>query len=170
MGSIGAYVRIIGSRTLLRLEIQCAGVMTDKVTLGVQFNPDDDLLEEFEEYKEANGFTSRAETLRHMMREQLHDDAGPTGAAAAVSKIAGEQLTEQLGVLSRYVIALAVSFMAVEFGVPGGVLWFIPVVFFGFLVFTTVLGVGVGFAEVLDVKGGQSARGSSSDAADEVEA
>jgi hypothetical protein len=143
--------------------------MTDKVTLGVQFEPDAELLEEFEEYKERNGFTSRAETLRHMMREELHDDAGPTGAAAALSKIAGDQLTEQLGVLSRYVIALAVSLMAIEFGVPGGVLWFIPVVFFGFLTFTTVLGVGVGFAEVLDVTAGESARGSSSDAADDVE-
>jgi hypothetical protein len=143
--------------------------MTDKVTLGVQFDPDAELLEEFEEYKERNGFTSRAETLRHMMREELHDDAAPTGAAAALSKVAGEQLTQQLGMLSRYIIAVAVSLMAIEFGVPGGVLWFAPVVFFGFLTFTTLLGVGVGFAEVLDVTAGQSAP-SSNDTTDEVDA
>jgi hypothetical protein len=143
--------------------------MSDRVTLGVQFDPDSELLEDFEEYKEEHEFASSAETLRHMMRQELRDDDAPTGAAAALSKIAGEQLTEQLGVLSRYIIALAVSLMAIEFGVPGGVLWFIPVVFFGFLTFTTVLGVGVGFAEVLDVTAGESARGSSSDAADDVE-
>jgi hypothetical protein len=44
------------------------------------------------------------------------------------------------------------------------------VVSLGCLTFTTVLGGGVGFAEVLDVKAGQSASGSSSDAPDEVEA
>lgn len=48
--------------------------MTDRVTLGVQFDPDSELLEDFEEYKEENGFTSRAETMRHLMREQLHGD------------------------------------------------------------------------------------------------
>jgi hypothetical protein len=48
--------------------------MTDRVTLGVQFDPDAELLDEFEEYKENNGFTSRAETMRHLMREQLHQD------------------------------------------------------------------------------------------------
>lgn len=50
--------------------------MTDRVTLGVQFDPESELLEDFEEYKESNGFTSRAETMRHLMREQLHDDSG----------------------------------------------------------------------------------------------
>jgi hypothetical protein len=48
--------------------------MTDRVTLGVQFDPDAELLDDFEEYKENNGFTSRAETMRHLMREQLHGD------------------------------------------------------------------------------------------------
>ena len=48
--------------------------MTDRVTLGVQFDPDSELLEEFEQYKENNGFTSRAETMRHLMREQLQGD------------------------------------------------------------------------------------------------
>jgi hypothetical protein len=143
--------------------------MTDKVTLGVQFDPDAELLEEFKEYKERNGFTSRAEALRHMMRQELHDDAGPTGVAAALSKVAGEQLTQQLGMLSRYIISVAVSLMAIEFGIPGGPLWFAPVVFFGFLTFTTLLGVGVGFAEVLDVTAGQSAP-SSNDTTDEVDA
>ena len=145
------------------------GVMSDRVTLGVQFDPDSELLEDFEEYKEANGFTSSAETLRHLMRQELHGGDEPTGPAAAVSKIAGEQLTEQLGMLSRYVIAVAVALMAIEFGIPGGALWFAPVVFFGFLTFTTLLGVGVGFAEVLDVTAGQSSS-AATDAGEEVEA
>lgn len=143
--------------------------MTDKVTLGVQFDPDAELLEEFEQYKEKNGFTSRAETMRHLMREQLHDDVTPTGPRAALAKIAGEQLTEQLGMLGRYIIVVAVSLMALEFGIPGGPLWYLPVVGFGFLTFTTVLGVAVGFAEVLEVTAGQSSR-STTDASDEVEA
>ena len=48
--------------------------MTDRVTLGVQFDPDSELLEEFKEYKENNGFTSRAETMRHLKRAQHHQD------------------------------------------------------------------------------------------------
>ena len=169
MASFAAYVRITAARSFLRADTQLVGVMSDRVTLGVQFDPDDDLLEEFEEFKENNGFTSRAETMRHLMREQLHDDDGPVGVAAAISKVAGEQLTEQLGILSRYVIAMAVSLMAIEFGIPGGVLWFVPVVFFGFLTFTTTLGVAVGFAEVLDVTAGQTA-GATSESSDEVDA
>jgi hypothetical protein len=144
--------------------------MGDKATFAVQVDKDSELYEDFEAYKARGGFTSTSETLRHLMREEFDDDDQPTGAAAALSKIAGEQLTEQLGMLGRYIIVVAVSLLALEFGVPGGPLWFIPVVFFGFLTFTTVLGVAVGFAEVLDVTAGQSARGSSSDAADEVEA
>jgi len=93
----------------------------------------------------------------------------PVGVAAAISKVAGEQLTEQLGILSRYVIAMAVALMAIEFGLPGGVLWFVPVVFFGFLTFTTTLGVAVGFADVLDVTAGQTA-GVTSENSDEVDA
>jgi len=49
------------------------------------------------------------------------------------------------------------------------VLWFVPVVFFGFLTFTTTLGVAVGFAEVLDVTAGQTA-GATSESSDEVDA
>lgn len=145
--------------------------MGDKATFAVQVDKDSELYEDFEKYKQRGGFTSTSETLRHLMRAEFDDtdDAGPTGLGAALSKVAGEQLTQQLGMLSRYIIAVAVSLMAIEFGIPGGPLWFAPVVFFGFLTFTTLLGVGVGFAEVLDVTAGQSA-GSSSDTADEVEA
>jgi hypothetical protein len=70
--------------------------MTDRVTLGVQFDPDSELLEEFEEYKENNGFTSRAETMRHLMREELQSDgdryaelAGSSGWAALSVSLAG---------------------------------------------------------------------------------
>lgn len=147
--------------------------MGDREMLSAQVSKDSALLKQFKEYKERNGFENRSEALRAAVRQGIEADTErdrPTGAAAAVSKIAGEELTEQLGVLSRYVIALAVSLIAIEFGVPGGVLWYVPVVGFGFLTLTTLLGVLVGFAEVLDVTAGQSARGSSSDAADEVEA
>lgn len=62
--------------------------MTDRVTLGVQFDPDSELLEEFEEYKENNGFTSRAETMRHLMREELQSDGDRAGedVSAAASR------------------------------------------------------------------------------------
>jgi hypothetical protein len=50
-------------------------------------------------------------------------------------------------------------------------LWFVPVVFFGFLTFTTTLGVAVGFAEVLDVTAGQTtSAGATSESSDEVDA
>jgi VIT1/CCC1 family predicted Fe2+/Mn2+ transporter len=52
--------------------------MSDRVTLGVQFDPDSDLLEEFEEYKEEHEFASSAETLRHLMRKEL--EGGDTTA------------------------------------------------------------------------------------------
>lgn len=145
--------------------------MGDKATFAVQVDKDSELYEDFENYKQRGGFTSTSETLRHLMRAEFNDndDAGPTGAAAALSKVAGEQLTQQLGMLGRYVIVVAVSLMAIEFGIPGGPLWYVPVVGFGFLTFTTLLGVGVGFAEVLGVTAGQSSS-SSSDTADEVEA
>src|SRR6056297_364120 len=143
--------------------------MGDKTTFAVQVDKSSELYEDFEAYKDRRGFTSRSETLRHLMRQEFDDEDEPVGVAAAVSKIAGEQLTEQLGVLSRYIIVMAVSLMAIEVGVPGGPLWYVPVVLFGFLTFTTVLGVTVGFAEVLDVRAGQSA-GATSDAPDEVDA
>lgn len=62
--------------------------MTDRVTLGVQFDPDSELLEQFEEYKENNGFTSRAETMRHLMREELQSDGDRAGedVSAAASR------------------------------------------------------------------------------------
>jgi hypothetical protein len=169
---MAVYERITRGKTLFS-PAHVSDCMSDREMLSAQVSKDSALLKQFKEYKERNGFENRSEALRAALRQGIEADTEPdppTGPAAALSKIAGEQLTEQLGVLSRYIIALAVSLMAIEFGVPGGVLWFIPVVFFGFLVFTTVLGVGVGFAEVLDVKAGQSASGSSSDAADEVEA
>jgi len=141
--------------------------------LSAQVSKDSALLEQFKEYKERNGYENRSEALRAALRQGIEADTEPdppTGPAAALSKIAGEQLTEQLGLLGRYIIVLAVSLMAFELRVPGGPVWLVPVVLFGFLTFTTLLGVGVGFAEVLDVTAGASARGSSSDAADEVEA
>jgi hypothetical protein len=52
--------------------------MSDRVTLGVQFDQDSDLLEEFEEYKEEHEFASSAETLRHLMRKELEGDE-PSG-------------------------------------------------------------------------------------------
>ena len=146
--------------------------MSDREMLSAQVSKDSALLEQFQEYKERNGYENRSEALRAALRQGIEADTepdGPTGPAAAISKVAGEQLTQQLGMLSRYIIAVAVSLMAIEFGIPGGVLWFAPVVFFGFLTFTTLLGVGVGFAEVLDVTVGQSAP-SSNDTTDEVDA
>lgn len=143
--------------------------MGEKATFAVQVDKDSELYEDFNEYQDRRGFTSRSETLRHLMRAEFNDDDEPVGVAAAISKVAGDQLTEQLGILSRYVIAMAVSLMAIEFGIPGGVLWFVPVVFFGFLTFTTTLGVAVGFAEVLDVTAGQTA-GATSESSDEVDA
>jgi len=144
--------------------------MGEKKTLGLQIDTESELYKDFEEYQQRRGFTSRSETLRHLMRQEFEDEDEPVGVAAAVSKIAGEQLTEQLGVLSRYVIAMAVSLMAVDFGIPGGVFWFVPVVFFGFLVFTTTLGAAVGFAEVLDVNSTVPSRSSTTAEDSEVEA
>jgi hypothetical protein len=145
--------------------------MGEKATFAVQVDKDSELYEDFNEYQDRRGFTSRSETLRHLMRAEFDDDDEPVGVAAALSKVAGEQLTEQLGILSRYVIAMAVALMAIEFGLPGGALWFVPVVFFGFLTFTTTLGVAVGFADVLDVTAGQTtSTGATSESSDEVDA
>jgi len=88
--------------------------MGDKTTFAVQVDKSSELYEDFEAYKDRRGFTSRSETLRHLMRQEFDDEDEPVGVAAAVSKIAGEQLTEQLGVLSRYIIVMAVSLMAMR--------------------------------------------------------
>ena len=81
--------------------------MTDRVTLGVQFDPDSELLEEFEEYKENNGFTSRAETMRHLMREELQSD--------------GDRVDELTGSLGWAFLALSLAGLAVGLTTPAGV-------------------------------------------------
>jgi hypothetical protein len=80
--------------------------MTDRVTLGVQFDPDSELLEEFEEYKENNGFTSRAETMRHLMREELQSD--------------GDRAAELVGSLGWAALSFSLAALAVGWTTPAG--------------------------------------------------
>ena len=143
--------------------------MTDKVTLGVQFEPDAELLEEFEEYKEANGFTSRAETLRHLMREEIHgEEEEAAGPWSVLSKVAGDELSLQLRLVGWFMTFTAVAIWAFETGLLGGYVWAAGAVVFGFLTFTTLVGAAVGLAEVLNPAGVASS--SSAADTDEVEA
>ena len=115
--------------------------MTDKVTLGVQFEPDAELLEEFEEYKEANGFTSRAETMRHLMREELHSDDTPAGVGAALSSVAGDEAQQQVTLLGRYLLYAGAALVLVDLGVLLAPVWIGMAAVFGFLAASTALAV-----------------------------
>jgi len=109
--------------------------MTDRVTLGVQFDPDSELLEDFEEYKESNGFTSRAETMRHLMREQLHDDSG---VWETVSQQALYAVTFSLIVAAISTASFVTAFVVASFPSPE------TVVTFAFLIGSLFTAVGSG--------------------------
>ena len=142
--------------------------MGDKATYAVQVDKSSDLYEEFEEYKSRGGFTSTSEALRHVIREEIGDTGGSTGRWSKISKIAGEELRLQLQLLGWFVVFIAVSLAAYDFGVTGGVLWWIPAAFFGVFAVSTLVGVLTGVAEVLNPSGVKSP--SSSGDPDEVEA
>jgi len=141
--------------------------MGDRKTLGVHIDDESDLYENFETYKERGGFTSNSEALRQVLRNQFEDDDAPVGVAAALSQLAGERLQEQVGLLGRYMTYLAIALLALQVGIPGTPVWYGMGAVFGFLTFTTFLGVATGVAEHLNPDGVAS---SSDTAADEVEA
>ena len=141
--------------------------MGDKATLAVQVDKESDLYDEFEAYKSAGGFTSTSETLRHLMREQIQDPE-PVGLAAAVSKVAGQQLTRSMDLLAKYLIVTAVALIAFESGVFGAPVWAGVAVVYAVLSGLTVIAVATGAAEILNPDGVESA--STADAPDEVEA
>jgi len=142
--------------------------MGDRKTLGVHIDDDSDLYDNFETYKQRGGFTSNSEALRQVLRNQFEEDSKPVGVAAVISQVAGEQLQEQLGLLGRYLTYLAIALFALQFGVPGAPLWYGMGAVFGFLTFTTFLGVATGVAEHLNPSGVTSS--DTADAPDEVEA
>ena len=141
--------------------------MGDRKTLGVHIDDESDLYENFETYKERGGFTSNSEALRQVLRNQFEDDDAPVGVAAALSQLAGDRLQEQVGLLGRYMTYLAIALLALQVGIPGTPVWYGMGAVFGFLTFTTFLGVATGVAEHLNPDGVAS---SSDTAADEVEA
>jgi len=141
--------------------------MGDRKTLGVHIDDESDLYENFETYKERGGFTSNSEALRQVLRNQFEEDSKPVGVAAALSQLAGDRLQEQVGLLGRYMTYLAIALLAIQVGIPGTPVWYGMGAVFGFLTFTTFLGVATGVAEHLNPDGVAS---SSDTAADEVEA
>lgn len=143
--------------------------MGDRKTLGVHIDDESDLYANFEEYKKRGGFTSNSEALRQVLRNQFEQDSKPVGAAAAISQLAGERLQEQVGLLGRYLTYLAIAMLALEFGIPGTPLWYGMGAIFGFLTFTTFLGVATGVAEHLNPSGVASSS-DAADAPDEVDA
>jgi len=142
--------------------------MGDRKTLGVHIDDESDLYENFETYKERGGFTSNSEALRQVLRNQFEEDSKPVGVAAALSQLAGDRLQEQVGLLGRYMTYLAIALLAIQVGIPGTPVWYGMGAVFGFLTFTTFLGVATGVAEHLNPDGVASS--SSDTAADEVEA
>ena len=142
--------------------------MGDRKTLGVHIDDESDLYENFETYKERGGFTSNSEALRQVLRNQFEDDDAPVGFAAAISQLAGERLQEQVGLLGRYMTYLAIALLAIQVGIPGTPVWYGMGAIFGFLTFTTFLGVATGVAEHLNPDGVASS--DTADAPDEVDA
>jgi len=142
--------------------------MGDKATFAVQVDKESELYDDFETYKERGGFTSTSETLRHLMREEFDGDDAPTGVAAALSQLAGEQLQEQVGMLGRYLTYLAIALLALQVGVPGAPVWYGMGAVFGFLTFTTFLGVATGVAEHVNPSGVASS--DAAESRDEVDA
>ena len=141
--------------------------MGDKATFAVQVDKESELYDDFEAYKQRGGFTSTSETLRHLMRDKFDEDDAPVGVAAALSQLAGDRLQEQVGLLGRYLTYLAIALLALQVGVPGAPVWYGMGAIFGFLTFTTFLGVATGVAEHLNPAGVSS---SSDTAPDEVDA
>jgi len=142
--------------------------MGDKATLAVQVDKESDLYDQFEEYKQRGGFTSTSETLRHLMREEFYDDRAPAGLAAAVSKVAGDQLTRSMDLLAKYIMATAVALIAYQSGVLGGPVWGGIAVVYGVLSGLTVIAVATGAAEILNPSGVASS--SAAESGDEVDA
>lgn len=140
--------------------------MGDKATFAVQVDKNSELYDDFEEYKQRRGFTSTSETLRHLMREEFDR---PTGPAALLSKIAGDQLARSIDKLGRYLIVTAVALIAFETGVFAAPVFAGIAVVFGVLSGLTVIAVGVGAAEIINPEGVKSASTSGSETADEVE-
>lgn len=95
--------------------------MSDRVMLGAQFDPDDELLEQFEEYKEEHGFTSRAETMRHLMRRELQGSDGRWDTVAQQSLYA---VTFSLLVAVISLISFATAVVVASFPSPETVVTF----------------------------------------------
>jgi hypothetical protein len=143
--------------------------MGDKATLAVQVDKQSDLYDDFEEYKQRGGFTSTSETLRHLMREEFEeDDETPVGVAAAVSQIAGEQVTRSMDLLAKYLIVTAAALIAFNAGVFGGVVWAGVAAVYATLSLLTFIAVGAGVAEVVNPDGVASS--SATGSGDEVDA
>jgi len=128
--------------------------MGDRKTLGVHIDEDSDLYDDFEEYRDRGGFASNSEALRQVLRNEFEEeDEVPTGLAAAVSKIAGEQLSRSMDLLAKYIIVTAVALIAFDAGAVGGVAWAGIAVVYGVLGALTTIAVATGAAEILNPEG-----------------
>jgi len=143
--------------------------MGDRKTLGVHIDDDSDLYADFEEYRDRGGFASNSEALRQVLRNEFEEDDAPVGFAAAVSKVAGEQLSRSMDLLAKYIIVTAVALMAFNAGVFGGPVWAGVAVVYGVLSGLTVIAVATGAAEVLNPSGVASSS-TAAESPDEVEA
>jgi len=113
--------------------------MPERQTLSAQVREDSALWEEFEEYR--SGYESKSEAVRAVVREGLEasreqEEAGPWSLLASV---AGEQLTDQISLLGRYLLYTGVALLLVEFQVFAAPVWIGMAAVFGVLALATAL-------------------------------
>jgi len=106
-------------------------------------------IEKMEQYREANGLDNRSEAFEHMV-ETHPDTKSYGGVVTAILAVAGDELPLQTRQFAWFTIAAAVmTWMTGGAGLLAP-LWGVLGAVFGFLMFTTLLGIIAGFIGIYD--------------------
>ena len=114
---------------------------TDRIMLSAQVSTGSTLHEQFTEYQDSKGFESKSEAVRAAVRDGIEanreqEEAGPWSLLASV---AGEQLTDQISLLGRYLLYTGVALLLVEFQIFAAPVWIGMAAVFGVLALATAL-------------------------------
>lgn len=124
-------------------------------------------LAKMETYQEENGLDNRSEAFEHIV-ETHPDTKSYGGVVTAILAVAGDELPLQTRQFAWFTIAAAVmTWMTGGAGLLAPVWGFLGAVF-GFLMFTTLLGIAAGFLGIYDPD--PTPASDTAESADEVEA
>jgi len=122
-------------------------------------------IDKMEQYRRENGLDNRSEAFEHMV--ETHPDTKQYGGiVTAILAVAGDELPLQTRQFAWF--TMAAGFMSWISGGAGFLapVWALLGAVFGFLMFTTLLGIGAGFLGIYDPDPAPS----SDTATDEVDA